>query len=102
MIITTPEVLLSIVILSLVLYGLNFPTFKVSIGALLIIGIVVSFNGLSSFYDPLEINLWLKSADLAKEIGGVAEGNSLGLTQLAPHHGVFPANVEESAARVVY
>lgn len=40
----SPEVLLSIVVLGLVLYGINFSTFKVSIGVLLIIGIVISFG----------------------------------------------------------
>uniref|UniRef100_A0AAU8HQ28 NADH:ubiquinone reductase (H(+)-translocating) n=1 Tax=Porifera sp. TaxID=3140030 RepID=A0AAU8HQ28_9METZ len=39
-----PEVLLSLVVLSLVLYGINLSTFKVSIGVLLIIGIVIGFQ----------------------------------------------------------
>lgn len=42
-----PEVLLSLVVLSLVLYGINLSTFKVSIGVLLIIGIVI---GCQSYY----------------------------------------------------
>ena len=41
-IITTPEVLLSIVVLSIVLYGINLPTLKISIGVLLIMGIMIS------------------------------------------------------------
>nr|YP_009020819.1 NADH dehydrogenase subunit 2 [Polymastia littoralis]AHM12900.1 NADH dehydrogenase subunit 2 [Polymastia littoralis] len=44
MIIMYPEVLLSLVVLSLVLYGINLSTFKVSIGVLLIIGIVIGFQ----------------------------------------------------------
>lgn len=44
MILMSPEVLLSIVVLSLVLYGINLSTFKASIGGLLIIGIVISFG----------------------------------------------------------
>ena len=35
------EVLLSIVVLSLVLYGINLSTLKISIGVSLIVGIVV-------------------------------------------------------------
>ena len=41
-IITTPEVLLSIVVLSIVLYGINLPTLKISIGVLLIMVIMIS------------------------------------------------------------
>jgi len=44
MVIMSPEVLLSIVVLGLVLYGINFSTFKASIGVLLIIGIMISFG----------------------------------------------------------
>lgn len=39
-----PEVLLSLVVLSLVLYGINLSTFKVSIGVLLTIGVVIGFQ----------------------------------------------------------
>nr|YP_001648493.1 NADH dehydrogenase subunit 2 [Topsentia ophiraphidites]ABW83855.1 NADH dehydrogenase subunit 2 [Topsentia ophiraphidites] len=48
-IITTPEVLLSIVVLSLVLYGINLSALKISIGVLLIIGIMISFNDIEYF-----------------------------------------------------
>ena len=41
------EVLLSLVILSLVLYGINFSTFKISVGVLFIIG-VISFDVFSA------------------------------------------------------
>lgn len=46
MIIIYPEILLSVVILSLVLYGLNAPAFKLSIGSLLIITVMISHPGL--------------------------------------------------------
>nr|QRG31967.1 NADH dehydrogenase subunit 2 [Pseudosuberites sp. CY-2021] len=36
------EVLLSLVILSLVLYGINLSTFKISVGALFIIGVIIA------------------------------------------------------------
>ena len=48
-IIMNPEILLSIVILSLVLYGINLSTLKISIGMLFIIGVAISFNGTDSF-----------------------------------------------------
>lgn len=40
MIIVYPEILLSVAILSLILYGLNVPAFKLSIGSLLIAGMI--------------------------------------------------------------
>lgn len=43
MIIIYPEILLSVAILGLVLYGLNAPAFKLSIGSLLIMAVMISF-----------------------------------------------------------
>ena len=58
-----PEVLLSIVMLSLVLYGINLSTLKISIGMLFIIGIVISLNGIvidSFFWNGFLItNSWI-------------------------------------------
>ena len=59
-----PEVLLSIVMLSLVLYGINLSTLKISIGMLFIIGIVISLNGIvidSFFWNglPKVTNSWI-------------------------------------------
>jgi len=48
-IIETPEVLLSIVVLSLVLYGINLSALKLSIGVLLIIGIMIGLNDIEHF-----------------------------------------------------
>jgi len=43
-IIINPEVLLSIVVLSLVLYGINLSTLKISIGVLFIVGIMIEVD----------------------------------------------------------
>ena len=46
-IILNPEVLLSIVVLSLVLYGINLSTLKILIG-ILIISVMISLNGVDT------------------------------------------------------
>lgn len=78
-IIINPEVLLSIVVLSLVLYGINLSTLKISIGVLFIVGIMIEVDsveiGQSLCYitrGALTINSWIIISKMVITVGSIS------------------------------
>ena len=83
-IIMNPEILLSLAILSLVLYGINLSTLKISIGVLFTVGVIIKFNGVDSFdiaqvtwlcyisNGLLMINSWIVISKIIVIIGSIS------------------------------